>query len=365
MMKTSHSRFIFEAPFNSLSFGQVSINLCFEMFKRNMDVSIFPISNPDFTSYNYLPSAFFEWFNYSVKSRYNNIDKETKSIKLWHLLGSEKRITNKNYLYTFHELSDVTEYEKTVCSFQEKTIFSSSYSRHIFDSKGVKDTDNCFVGFDPNIKLKNKTYFDDCVHFILVGKWEKRKNTELIINTWANKFGNKKDYKLTCLVQNPFFDKDLMESLINKSLNGKKYFNITFLPRLNNNLEVFDLYNSCDIDLSGLSSAEGWNLPSFNSTCLGKWSLVLNHTAHKDWADQENSILIDVSKKREAYDETFFRKGEIVNQGDFFELERDTLEFYLDYSLKFYKKTNQNGLLLQDKFSYEKMLSKIFQICEI
>ena len=36
------------------------------------------------------------------------------------------------------------------------------------------------------------------------------------------------------------------------------------------------LINNIDIDLSGLSNGEGWNLPAFNATALGKWSIVSN-----------------------------------------------------------------------------------------
>ena len=70
-------------------------------------------------------------------------------------------------------------------------------------------------------------------------------------------------------------------------LGGKTYKNINFLPHLKTNSEMNELYNSIDINLSGLSGAEGWNLPAFNSTCLGKWSIVLNATSHKDWATEK------------------------------------------------------------------------------
>ena len=78
-----------------------------------------------------------------------------------------------------------------------------------------------------------------------------------------------------------------MNQIIAQALEGKTYGNINFLPRLGTNSEVNEMLNSIDIDLSGLSGAEGWNLPAFNSTCLGKWSMVLNCTSHKDWANDK------------------------------------------------------------------------------
>ena len=56
-------------------------------------------------------------------------------------------------------------------------------------------------------------------------------------------------------------------------------------------------------------------MPAFNSTCLGKWSIVLNNTSHKDWANESNSILINSDKNIPAYDGTFFSEGGFYNQG--------------------------------------------------
>ena len=48
-------RIIFEAPINSLSFGNVAINLLREMWKRNMEVGLFPIGKADASAHNLEP----------------------------------------------------------------------------------------------------------------------------------------------------------------------------------------------------------------------------------------------------------------------------------------------------------------------
>ena len=90
-----------------------------------------------------------------------------------------------------------------------------------------------------------------------------------------------------------------MNQAVSQALEGKRYGNINFLPYLKTNSEVNDFLNAIDIDLSGLSGGEGWNLPSFNATALGKWSIVLNATSHTDWATQSNSILVEIFRKRD------------------------------------------------------------------
>ncbi|NDG53929.1 MAG: hypothetical protein EBY39_13075, partial [Flavobacteriia bacterium] len=149
-----------------------------------------------------------------------------------------------------------------------------------------------------------------------MGKFEKRKHTEKIIRCWAKKYGNNYNYQLTCCVSNPFYKKEDMQNTLSNVLQGKRYGNINFLPFMPKNSEVNDYLNSIDIDLGGMSGAEGWNLPSFNATCLGKWSVVLNSTSHKDWATKENSILVEPNGSEPIYDGIFFHKNTPFNQGN-------------------------------------------------
>lgn len=365
-MATSRSKFIFKAPFNSLSFGQVSYNLAREMYRQDLDVSIYPISDTvDLSCFDKIDDDLFKWIKDRTTNRYSNINKDTKCLQLWHLRGSDARPTPKSYLYTFHEIDGATASEKTICSLHDKVIFSSSFSKDLFESNGLNNISNCPLGVDEDVFKLNKKYFDDCVHFILIGKWEARKNTELIIKTWLELFGNKKDYRLTCLVDNPFFNKETMEALTARALGGKTYFNITFLPRLKTNSEMNDLYNSCDIDLSGLSSAEGWNLPAFNATALGKWSCVLSHTSHLDWATGSNSVLGHPSGKRKPYDGAFFKEGDEYNQGEIFDVNSVTIRELMLKSVDFAKKPNLEGEKLRNSFSYKNSLNKLLDICEI
>ena len=71
-----------------------------------------------------------------------------------------------------------------------------------------------------------------------------------------------------------------MNQAIASSFRNQNWTNVNLLPRLKTNSEVNDFINSIDIDLSGLSNGEGWNLPAFNATALGKWSIVSNCSAH-------------------------------------------------------------------------------------
>ena len=138
-----------------------------------------------------------------------------------------------------------------------------------------------------------------------------------------------------------------------------EYGNINFLPFLPKNSQVNDYLNSIDIDLGGMSGAEGWNLPSFNATCLGKWSIVLNSSAHKDWATEDNSILVEPSGKEPVYDGIFFKEGSDFNQGNIYTFSEDEFMEAMNKAESKLGQKNTEGVKLKDKFSYSSTLNSI------
>jgi len=357
---------IFEGPSNSLSFGNVSLNLLREMYKKQIKVAFFPIGGKiDIEAYDSLDEDFKKWIQSSFDSRFSSLSKDIPTLKLWHLNGSEIRIGKTQSLYTFYETSQPTLEEKNLASLQDNIIFSSSYAADIFSNAGVDNCHSVPCGFDTDLKNKNKTYLANKTHFGLMGKWEKRKNTAQIIQAWAKKYGNNYDYQLSCCVTNPFFKPEDMNKIISHTLEGKRYGNINFLPYLKTNSEVNDFINSIDIDLTGLSGAEGWNLPSFNATCLGKWSIVLNCTSHKDWANEDNCVLVEPEGTEDIYDNTFFLKGQQFNQGIKYTISEEKIIESMEKSLSKLNIVNEEGKKLKDKFSYENTLNSLLNLINV
>lgn len=353
----------FDAPINSLSFGNVSFNFLREMWKKGVQVSLFPQGNQaNFEAFDKADHALIEWIKNSAYSRYKTLDSSKPTLKLWHLNGGEQRVSPKQFLYTFYECDSPTEEEVAIVKSQEHVFFSSSESCDHFLQKGCNNVSFVPLGFDEDFRKTNKEYLGgDVVHFGLIGKFEKRKNTQKIIQIWLNKFGNNPKYQLTCLVNNPFFPSEDYQQIINNTLIGKRWTNINFLPTLKTNSEVNEVLNAIDIDLGGLSSAEGRNLPSFNATALGKWSIVANHTSHRDWASKDNCILVEPTGKESNEDNFFFRNGQPFNQGSFYHVSNESISEAMDKSLQFAKTPNPEGEKLRELFSYENTIDQILE----
>ena len=353
----------FSGPINSLSFGNVTVNMLRELYKLDQKICFFPIGNNlDFDAYDKLSLDCQAWINDCYSNRLRNLNKENPSLKMWHLTGSESTVGSRSFLYTFYECDQPTDAEVNLSSIHEKTIFSSSHSEECFKSKGLSNTEYIPIGFDEDFFETNKEYLEDKINFGLVGKFEKRKHTAKILKLWAKKYGDNPDYQLTCCITNPFFKEDQMKLVIASALEGKAYKNINFLPHLKTNSEMNELYNSIDINLSGLSGAEGWNLPAFNSTCLGKWSIVLNATSHKDWATKDNSIIVNPSSQEEIYDNIFFKKDQDFNQGNFNIFSDEDFYSATEKAISICKNKNTEGVKLKETFNYSNTINQILKL---
>lgn len=357
-------KLLVNAPINALSFGNVSVNILRELFKKNIDLIFFPIGDKaEMDAYDKIEPDFVKYLQAATNDRYSKISKDIPSLKLWHIFGSETRYSKNQSLFTFHEVSEVTNIEKNLLKLQDNIFVSSNYTKNIFNLNGLDNVTHVPLGFDNDFQITNKTYLQDKIHFGILGKFENRKNTARIIKSWLKLFGNKPEYQLSCAITNPFLDKARFQNELLKVLEGKQYNNLNFVPYMQTNSEVNDYLNSIDIDLGGLSGAEGWNLPSFNATALGKWSVVINATAHKDWATKDNSILIEPSSLKDCYDDVFFKKGQSFNQGQFFDISDQEIENAILKSVSYAKKPNPEGLKLQKQFTYEKTVETI--LCAI
>ena len=91
----------FDGPINALSLGNVSVNFLRELKKRDIDISLFPVGDQgEFNAYDKITEDFKQWVTNSAANRYKKLNSESKSLKVWHINGSEKVLPNQ-YLYTF------------------------------------------------------------------------------------------------------------------------------------------------------------------------------------------------------------------------------------------------------------------------
>jgi len=346
-------------PISSLSLGQVSLNFLRELHAKKVDCAIFPIGNVDISAFS-MTEEFKAWIQDSINNRYAKMDRKAPTLRCWHLNGSEIKNSDRQLLYSFHETDTMTNEELSIIRHQDHVMFSSSYSKDIASVNGAENVSSSPLGVDPEVFDMGKELFSkDVTHWALVGKAEFRKSTQRIINQWCKLYGNNRKHQLTLLIYNPFFSKEQNDGVLASSYGGPKPFNVNPLPHLKTNKEVNSLLNSIDIDLSGLSMAEGYGLPSFNATAIGKWSIVNNITGHKDWANEKNSIVIKPTSKVPCYDGIFFAQNSQFNQGNFWNFTDEQMIDAMRRAEPLAKTPNLEGKKLCETHTYSKTVDNI------
>lgn len=360
-------------PINRVSFGQVSTLLLRTLFEQEQkgikhDVFLFPIANVDLGS-QANDEAFNNWLKDKSRNGLEHYSRDIPVFRLWHLNGSLESVSNKPNLLSFYELDEPTPMELNVAR-NNTTFFSSKYSCEVFKQFGVK-THYLPLAFDSfNFRVKNKkTHADDRIVFNLCGKFEKRKHHEKIIQAWIKKYGDNPRYALQCAIYNPFLGRNQEECNSNnhqvaaKIVNNKKPFNVGFYPLMNENVVYNEFLNSADIVI-GMSGAEGFGLPEFQSIALGKHAILLKAHAYQDWATDDMVTWVNPTGKTPAYDGMFFVKGQPFNQGNIFDFNEEEFLAACDTAIAKVQKSRVNtvGLTLQDTYSKEKFLENVTKI---
>mgnify|MGYP001380371213 CR=1 FL=1 len=357
--------FLFNAPFNSVSFGQVSTAIARELFRREAECCIYPMNgNADFNC-QALQQEFVAWFGERVRAFQLSHSRDDPSIKLWHLNGGTESLSRNQHLFSFYELDDPTDTELNVAKNNNSLIFSSKYAIEAFESKGAENCKHVPLGFDAdNFENTEKEYFDDDrIVFNLAGKFEHRKRHAKILRAWAKKYGDNNSYHLQCAVYNPFMSAKDNNALVSNALEGVKYSNITFLGEMDTNKEYNDYLNSANI-IIGMSGGEGWGLPEFQSVALGKHAVIMDAHGYKEWANEKNSVLVKPAGKTDAYDGMFFKQGGLFSQGQIFDFDEDDFLSACEEALVRARdnKVNGEGLKLQKEFSYKKMVDSLLEL---
>lgn len=358
--------FILNVPLNSVSFGQVSSLIVRELYNsKEIDYIIYPIGNNLDLSSQDLDETYLNYIRSKSDNFLYKIKRELPCFKLWHLNGSLESTSNKRFLFSFYELDNPTKEEINIVKNHDQVFFSSQHAINIFRDLGCANVGYLPLAFDKyNFKRLDKTYFNDGrIVFNLVGKLEKRKHHKKIIQTWLKKYGNQKGYHLQCAIYNGFLKEEDNRALCLSILENNNYYNISFLGHMQKNSIYNDYLNSGDI-IIGMSGGEGWGLPEFQSIAMGKHGIILNAHAYKEWANVNNSTLVEPNGKIEAYDNMFFHKDQPFNQGNIFDFDPDEFIFACEKTIEKVKnnRLNSEGLKLQEQFSSEKLKQNILNI---
>lgn len=351
----------FEGVINPLSFGYISYGIAKEFIKRKIDFNFFPISgNVDWGTFDTAPEDIKNYINNSANNSLKQFNINNHSFKIWHINPqSIPKMSKKfNSILTFHELDTLTDEEVCILNSFDKVFVTSTFSKNVFEDFGVKSkVVYAPMGIDTDVffDLKKPRIYNNIIVFSIFGKFEKRKRQLETIQAWITKYGGNPAYKLHCYVSNPFYKPEQMNQVFAQIFQNKpKPFNVDLFPYLPNNSTLNDAYNSTDIVLD-MSGGESISLPSLNCVAIGKHAVVNYNTGIKDWANDENCVLIKPNGKEPVYDGVFFQQGSKFNQGNIYTFDVNDLYNGIEAAITRFNASNVNeaGKKLQNLYSFK------------
>ncbi|WP_420402523.1 glycosyltransferase family 4 protein [Nisaea sp.] len=120
--------------------------------------------------------------------------------------------------------------------------------------------------------------------FLNVGRFESRKGTQLLIETFDRAFGPNDDVRLILACDN-HHDPDFNIARILRALNLRYPERIAFIPPVRSHARFAELYRACDAFVSPFR-AEGWGLPVCEAMACGLPVIATDYSGPTEFMDE-------------------------------------------------------------------------------
>lgn len=343
--------FNFSAPITDMtSYGLVALNVV-----DNSTCTTFPIRthfSENFTS----SKAFSKQIIEKIKNNHP-FNPNIPSVRLYHQFSLAESIGRGRRIgWPIFELDTFNNIEMNHLNSVDHIIVCSEWAKGVLINNGIDLPSTIApLGVNTNVFYPRSTVPNQPYSFFSCGKFEKRKGQEQIVEAFNLAFNDSDDVILYISMHNQFMDIDTLKSKKNEMLSTKLGSKIKFVGPFptQDALSHFMGITSCGIFPS---KAEGWGLETLEMMATGKPVIVSNYSAHTEYCNSNNSILIPVTRTELAYDGIWFH-----GQGNWGVINTSDIVDRMRYAYKNGIYENQHGLLTAQKFSWKNTVEKLTQ----
>lgn len=360
-------------PINSLGYGIAGKNttgwLTKLLHKRDQDesgtswvdheyggVTLFPIGN-QITCETEGEQNFFT----QLAQNQLSFDADAPCLKIWHENAMAERIgRGKLTGYSFFEMDRFEDSTKNSILSTDNMVVASEWAKEIVEDQTGHE--NVFVvplGVDEVVFSQRQEQQTDKFIVFNCGKWEKRKGHDILLSIFNKAFPEEQDVELWMMCENPFSSQ---EETIQWEAHYKQDSRCRLIKRVATQLELANIMamSSCGIFPS---RAEGWNLEALEMMSLGKPVILTDYSAHQQFCNIDNSILVKPNKTELAVDGKFFKgTGDWASLNDKVDEFADGLRSVYDKWKKGDSLVNQAGIETAKELSWENTAKKLLEI---
>lgn len=333
------------SPVNSLGYGICGFNILKELVNQGHEVHLSPIGQVQ------ADPQFHPMLGKAINSPWY---KDSPSIRIYHEFDLGQHIGRPTFGFPFFELNNFTPVARHNLEQQDYVIVASQWAKGIVTSKTSVPAEKIKV---VPLGVDNGTFNTSCrsqyidptkTIFMNIGKWEIRKGHDQLVEIFNQAFTPDDNVELVMMPHNPFLtpeESTAWENLYISSPMGNK---IRLLPRVDKHEEVARIMKTADCGIFP-SRAEGWNLEALEMMACGKPVILTNYSAHTEFANSENSLLVNIDELEPAFDGKWFH-GDV---GEWAKLGRPQIDKFVE------------GMQLVHQMKQEKTLDSLVPVSRL
>lgn len=340
------------SPIGYTGYGYAGLNILCALMKNEHNIGLSVIGNPNIETQTQA-----EIINKSL-SYSHLIPYDSPSLKIWHqfdlLVRPGKGI---NFAFPFFEIDIFNQKELYSLNSVDQLIVSSQWAKEVMISNHINKPIHVVpLGVDSSLFDYQKNKQTNNYVFISIGKWEKRKSHDIIIECFNKAFNISDNVELWMVTHNPFLNQDEINSWLSLVETSPLKNKIKVFPRLENHEKLAEIlsYSNCGIYIS---RGEGWNMELLETMSMNKPVIATNYSAHTEYCTKDNAFLVEIHDKDIAIDNKwFFGNSHWAKIDD--QQKNQTIE-YMQYCYKNNIQTNENGLKTAQKLTWENTATKL------
>ena len=343
---------------NSTSFGETALQTLKHLDKLGHNVTLFPI--------NHGIEAEPENHDLIRRSIDNqaNFDYNAPSVRLWHQFDLAAHVgKGKRFGWSIFELDKFNDRELNHLRSQDELIVCSAWGKQVCESNNINLPIHVVpLGVDTSVfNPRYNSYHlrregENSTVFINVGKTELRKH-DILLECFERAFDSGQNVELHMVWKNRLLEgrhKKELESWENMYKTSPLADKITLYDWLPDQRSVAIMLANADCAVFP-SHAEGFNFGLLQSMAAGLPVICTNYSAHTEYANDSNAMLINVDELEPAYDGIWFH-----GQGNWAKFGESQKEQLINHMRTIHHKKqngedmfNNEGFETAQKFSWE------------
>lgn len=343
-------------PIGYTGYGITSLNIIKALSTLHVNIALFHIGDYKQIALNAQDEV--KLIHSCIKSQ-TLYDSNASILKIWHPHDLAMRPGKGKYcVFPFFELNTLSPIEVHQLNQTDLVFTASKWGQEILKMNGVTTpTVVAPLGVDTSIFRPENVKPHEQYIFIHIGKWEKRKSQDVVIECFNAAFQSHDNVELWLVPHNPFLSATEEENWIKLVQESSLRDKIKLFPRLGTQYDLSKLINRSDCGVF-VSRAEGWNNEILETMALNKPVIVTNYSAHTEYCNRDNAMLVDIDQLEIAVDGKWFN-----GEGSWAYIGQSQKDSIIEHMRSVYRnniRSNYNGLETANRFSWHNTADIIY-----